>query len=125
MRFMIVIMGVCLYALVAIEVSLAEHNCLKASELVKQGVAMGDASEAERALYDQAFSLCPEMSEAVFNLGIVAQKRGDVATAEKHIRKALSLKTDSRFRVALGSLFAKQGQYEKAKEQYQRVTRAT
>lgn len=114
-------MGVCLHALVALEVSLAEHNCLKASELVKQGVAMGDASEAERDLYDQAFSLCPEMSEAVFNLGIVAQKRGDVATAEKHIRKALSLKTDSRFRVALGSLFAKQEQYEKAREQYQRV----
>jgi tetratricopeptide (TPR) repeat protein len=98
---------------------LGDHDCLKASDLVKQGIRVSDASEEELGFYQQALTLCPDMAEAVFNIGIVLQKRGKVAEAEKNLRQALSIKNDPRFRVALGSLFQQEKKYDLAKEHYQ------
>ena len=108
-----------LSALIPTRVVLGEHDCLKASDLVKQGVRISNASEEELGFYQQALGLCPDMAEAVFNIGIVLQKQGKVVEAERYLRQALSIKNDPRFRVALGSLFQQEKKYDLAKEHYQ------
>jgi hypothetical protein len=54
--------------------AVAEQACSKSVELVKKGVQIGDGSEAEIALYNEAIQLCPQMVEAYFNRGLALQR---------------------------------------------------
>ena len=89
--------------------SFAQQTCLKSVDLVKKGVQIGDGSDAEISLYREAMSLCPQMVEAHFNLGLALQRRGDLAGAEAQLREAIKLKDDETFRVGLASVLLQKG----------------
>ena len=70
----------------------AEDPCFTSAQLVKKAVNLGEGSNAEVELYQEAARLCPKMAEAPFNLGLAYQKRGELESAEREFRKAVSLK---------------------------------
>ena len=99
----------------------AEQTCLKSVELVKKGVQIGDGSDAEVALYNEAIQLCPQMVEAYFNMGLALQRKGDFPGAEAKLREAIKLKDDETFRVGLAGVLLQKGEVSASKEQYERV----
>ena len=99
----------------------AEQACLKSVELVKKGVQVGDGSDAEIALYNEAIQICPQMVEAYFNMGLALQKKGDFPGAEAKLREAIKLKDEETFRVGLAGVLLQKGEVSASKEQYERV----
>lgn len=74
-------------------------------------------SEAER-LFKKVLKLDPRNAEAVFNLGTLAEKRGDLTLALEHYRVALKLKpTDRDFRAAVNETVAGLKENEQIKKQ--------
>ncbi len=104
---------VCLLLSVVVGFSAVTHgeqSCVKSVELVKKGVQIGDGSDAEIALYNEAIQLCPQMVEAYFNMGLALQRKGDFSGAEEKLREAIKIKDDETFRVGLAGVLLQKGE---------------
>ena len=61
------------------------------------------------------------MAEAYHNLGIVLLKKGNREEANNSFHKAVELKDDPNFRIAVASMAVEDGKLDEAKEQYDKV----
>ena len=71
---------------------------------------VSDKATAEK-YFKQAASKNPNAPEVQTNLGLIEMTKGNVANAETHLSKATGANTANE---ALGNLYIKQGQYDKA-----------
>ncbi len=91
------------------------QDCATAKELLNYGRALNDGSDREASYYHKAISLCPDLIEAYYSLGVmyIQQKNAQQAVklhqkivrmqpneAEAHFRLGLSYLLDRRFNLA-------------------------
>jgi tetratricopeptide (TPR) repeat protein len=82
----------------------------------------GGNDAAAASCYQRALILNPECGPAHLGLGLIQQRNGDTATAERGIRAAIAV--DSRvssFHAALANLLLEQKQYASASDSYRRA----
>jgi Flp pilus assembly protein TadD len=89
------------------------RESMEGQGLSDRGLAHRAAGDLESAWLDvsRAASLDPESARVRFNLGVVAESRGDAAAAEEAYLAALGLRPPGRFEAAanLASLWIRQG----------------
>jgi len=110
-----------LFFAVPVENLQAEQDCVQATQLVREGVRLGDASHKEEELYRQAIEICPNMAEAFYNLGIVQFRSKNKEGALESFEKALELKNSVEFRLASAGLQLELGKSEEALAEYEKV----
>jgi tetratricopeptide (TPR) repeat protein len=106
------------------EESLSLKSCKEASDLVEEGAEIADSSSEEKKLYEQAIKLCPKMSEAYHNLGIILIQDGEYQEALNLLEKAYRLNGQIETKLALASAEFKSGKLKKAKESYRAVLKS-
>ena len=99
----------------------AENDCVEAQRLVRQGVELSDASAEEEQDYRKALELCTMLPEAHYNLGLIAQKRGNAQQASEHFEKALEFDRREPFVLGLAASKLNQGELERARQLYEEV----
>lgn len=99
----------------------ADQGCLEANQLVKQGAALADGSEREIEFYLKATELCPRMAESRYNLGLIYLKKKKYSDARESFSKALNLRPDPDFKVALAMVALAEGDLAGALEQYENI----
>ena len=109
-----VIVAVLLGALVTVSRVFADDGCTEAATLVRQGVGLSNGSADEEHLYRRAIELCPNMSEARYNLGVALTRQNRRTDAIEAFRKAVELRDDPTFRVALGTTLLEDNALEEA-----------
>ncbi len=81
----------------------------------------GKAEEAERAAR-RAVSMIPNDAISHYQLGVHAQRGGDLNAAAAHYRRALATSTHyPQAHNNLGNVLVQQGEYERAREHYERA----
>lgn len=96
-------------------------DCVRAGELMAQGVKLADGSQEEEQLYRQALGVCPVMAEAQHNLGLVLFKQGRNEEAEQALRRALELKEDLVFKTALATVHLALDRIEEARRGFEGI----
>ncbi len=111
----------CLLLFALFPLSLLAADCVEASKDVSKGIALSDGSVAEEKHYRAAIRKCPSLAEAYFNLGIIADRKGEEETAIGWYKKALEKRKDEDFLIALGSAYLQNKEWENAEEQFREV----
>ncbi len=110
-------------------------SCDRAWKLMNQGLALSDNSEEEALLYEEAFALCPGLSEARVRLGRLYSNQGKFDQAATVLEDAItSMLADDFFMtrpgskdmlldamLSLGEVYRLQGRLDKAEDQYSRA----
>jgi outer membrane protein OmpA-like peptidoglycan-associated protein len=91
---------------------IADDNCDKAKEVYQQGVNRLNYNE-RKSTFEQAVKLCPTYAEAYVNLADAYENMAEFEQAEKHYKKAASIKPDLFVPwIGLGELYLKSGRYK-------------
>ncbi|RIL10164.1 MAG: hypothetical protein DCC75_04935, partial [Proteobacteria bacterium] len=98
-----------------------DSKCMRAGELLTQAIALGDGSAAEENLYRKALSICPQMAEAQFNLGVLYFKRGDLPRAKESFELAWASKQEADYAAALGSVSLALGEVDAASKSFEKA----
>lgn len=111
---------------VAVRRKIARHNfndrtfilCYNYSRILEdQG-----SSVAAREIYDQLLVNHPSFTECYLRLSCMAREMGNFDEAEEWLQKALNVNPDEPdARVSLGDLYARRGEWDKAKKMYDEV----
>ncbi|MCP4603630.1 MAG: protein kinase [Proteobacteria bacterium] len=82
-----------------------------------RGMRLEEAEEHFKKAADQN----PRASRAWYGLGRVAREKANYQEASNHINKALQIRNNPRWRIELGVAYIRQGQKEKALNEWRRV----
>ncbi|MEH2181860.1 tetratricopeptide repeat protein [Nostoc sp.] len=101
-----------------------QFNAQEVAELFQLALQDHRANRLDAAeqLYRQVIEKQPDYSEALYNLGMLAQQRGVLQEAQKHLSAASQVQPNSvKIWFSLGNLLQVQGQLPEAEDAYQRA----
>lgn len=110
-------------ALVSAGAAFAEGDCRRAATIMRDANQAGARPEVQEAQLREAVALCPSMAEAHHNLGVVLLQQKKSGDALLEFEKALSVREDLTYRIALGSAQLDLGKLEEARENFEKALR--
>lgn len=105
--------------LIALPAHTFAADCGEASRLVSETLREGLGSEASTASLRKAVTLCPELAEGHFHLGVSLLQQHQADDAVTALKRALDLKRDPSFLIAIGNAYAEQRQFDRARDAFQ------
>ncbi len=102
----------------------AAADCPAAGQAMREGLAAKLGSAEAEASLRRAIELCPELSEAHYNLALSLLQAGKPSDALASINQAIKLKPDSNFYVALGNAQVQLNELTSATRAYEQALKA-
>ncbi len=129
------LVGCSFFLLMVSGTAMCSDSCDKAWQLMDRGIAAWGNGDEQLMLFDEAYSLCPELVEAKLRAGKIYSQRGELEQASRTFQEVITrVMSDDYFMTRPGSkdtlleamlsladVYRKEGRLEDAEDEYSRI----
>ncbi len=113
-----------IFLAVGLPLSVHAAECPAGMAEFKKGIALADTTPEKESTFRRAIELCPTLAEAHYALGVYFLRQGNRMTdAKSSLERAIALRDDVSFTLALAEVMVRSGDLQGAEETYRKLTK--